>query len=271
MSETHTPATSTLLAGRRVVITGGARGIGLTVGERFVAEGAAVVLADVDGGTAEREAERLCATAGAGRAYGARVDVTDEESVAALAGHAVATMGGVDVLVANAGILVLAPAVDIAPDAWRRVVDVNLTGAFLTSREFGRRMIEQGTGGRVIMSSSLYGLRGGRDNAAYSATKFGMIGLAQCLAAEWAPHGILVNSVCPGNVDTAMIRQLFADRAASRGTSPGAVRDELVAKIPLGRLADPREVADIYVFLACDLARYVTGQALTVDGGVQVS
>jgi NAD(P)-dependent dehydrogenase (short-subunit alcohol dehydrogenase family) len=161
--------------------------------------------------------------------------------------------------------------VDIAADAWRRVVDVNLTGAFLTCREFGRRMVEQGRGGRVIMSSSLYGLRGGRDNSAYSATKFGMIGLAQCLAAEWAPHDILVNSVCPGNVDTVMIRQLFADRAASRGTTPDAVRDELLAKIPLRRLADPTEVADIYVFLASDLARYVTGQALTVDGGVQVS
>jgi NAD(P)-dependent dehydrogenase (short-subunit alcohol dehydrogenase family) len=264
-------STAGLLAGRRVVVTGGARGIGLTVGERFVAEGATVVLADVDGETAEREAERLCAAAGPRRAHGARVDVTDEESVAALADSAVAAMGGVDVLVANAGILVLAPAVDIAAEAWRRVVDVNLTGAFLTCREFGRRMIEQGRGGRVIMSSSLYGLRGGRDNSAYSSTKFGMIGLAQCLAAEWAAHDILVNSVCPGNVDTAMIRQLFADRAASRGTSPDAVRNELLAKIPLRRLADPTEVADIYVFLASDLARYVTGQALTVDGGVQVS
>ena len=260
-----------LLTSKRVVVTGGARGIGLAIGERFLAEGATVMLADIDGETADREAERISAEAAGGTAHGAFVNVTDEDSVAALAEHALAKMGGVDVLVANAGILLLAPAVDIEAEAWRRVVDVNLTGAFLSCREFGRRMIEQGHGGRVIMSSSLYGLRGGRDNAAYSATKFAMIGLAQCLAAEWAPHDILVNSVCPGNVDTAMIRQLFADRAASRGSSPDTIRDQLLAKIPLGRLADPEEVADIYVFLASDLARYVTGQALTVDGGVQVS
>jgi len=260
-----------LLTSKRVVITGGARGIGLTVGERFVAEGATVMLADIDTETAVREAERISASVGARTAHGASVDVTDEGSVTALAEHAMVTMGGFDVLVANAGILLLAPAVDTDAAAWRRVVEVNLTGAFLTSREFGRRMIEQGHGGRVVMSSSLFGLRGGRDNAAYSATKFGMIGLAQCLAAEWAPHDILVNSVCPGQVDTAMMRQLFSDRAASRNTSEDAVRDELLAKVPLGRLADPTEIADLYVFLASDLSRYVTGQSLTADGGWQVS
>jgi len=261
-----------LLVGRTAVVTGGARGIGLTVGERFAAEGATVLLADIDGSTARSEADRISRAAGTqGQVFGAEVDVTDSGSVSALAHETVRTLGRVDVVVANAGILHLAPAVDTDLEAWRRVLDVNLTGAFLTAREFGRLMIEQGEGGRVIMSSSLFGLRGGLDNAAYSATKFGMVGLAQCLAAEWAPHGILVNSVCPGQVDTAMMRQLFADRAAARGTSEAAVASELLARVPLGRLADPVEIADLYVFLASDLSRYVTGQALVGDGGWLVS
>jgi NAD(P)-dependent dehydrogenase (short-subunit alcohol dehydrogenase family) len=151
------------------------------------------------------------------------------------------------------------------------VLEVNLTGAFLTCRELGKVLLAQGRGGRVILSSSLFGLRGGRENAAYAATKFGMIGLGQCLAAEWAPHGILVNSVCPGQVDTAMMRQLFVSRAALRGTTPEAVEAEMLAGIPLGRLADPDEIADVYVFLASDLSRYVTAQSLVADGGWQVS
>lgn len=259
-----------LLAGRTAVVTGGARGIGLTVGERFVASGAGVLLADVDAEGARREAARL-AQGAAAPVLGASADVTDPDSVAALVQEAVSGLGHVDIVVVNAGILHLAPVVDTELDAWRRVVEVNLTGAFVTARAFGRLLIDQARGGRVIMSSSLFGLRGGRDNGAYSATKFGMVGLAQCLAAEWASHGITVNAVCPGQVDTPMMRQLFRDRAASRGTTEQAVADELLAKIPLGRLADPAEIADVYVFLASHLSRYVTGQSLVADGGWQVS
>jgi NAD(P)-dependent dehydrogenase (short-subunit alcohol dehydrogenase family) len=256
---------SDLLAHRVAVITGGARGIGLLVAERYAAEGAAVVLADVDLATAEQEAARLVASGA--RALAGRVDVTDPGSLEELADAAEARLGQVDVVVANAGVLVQAPALRTSLEAWRRSLDVNLTGGFLTCTAFGRRMVERGRGGRIVVSSSLFGVRGGRDNAAYSASKFGLIGMVQCLAAEWAPAGVLVNAVCPGQVDTAMMRQLFHDRAALRGTAPEAVEAELLAKIPLGRLADPREVADLYVYLASDLSRYVTGQALVADGG----
>ena len=255
-----------LLAGRVAVVTGGARGIGLAVARRYAGEGAVVVVADLDGDAAAAAAAEL-----PGPAHGLRVDVTDEASVRTLGEEVVRRAGRLDVVVANAGILLQAAALETTADRWRRTLEVNLTGTFLTCRELGRRLVEQGEGGRVVLSSSLFGLRGGRDNAAYSATKFGMIGLAQCLAAEWAPHGVLVNAVCPGQVDTAMMGELFATRSALRGTTPAQERDRLLAGIPLGRLASPEEVADVYVFLASDLGRYVTGQAISVDGGWQVA
>jgi len=258
-----------LLAGRTAVVTGAARGIGLTVAQRYAAEGATVLIADVDEAGATTAAAQVTAATGA-TAIGVRVDVTDADSVAALGARALEVTGRLDVVVANAGILHIGPALDTPLDAWRRVLEVNLTGTFLTCRELGRVLVDQGTGGRVIISSSLFGVRGGRENATYSSTKFALIGLAQCLAAEWAPHGILVNSVCPGQVDTPMMRQLFADRGRLRGTGPEEAEAQMLAKIPLGRLADPAEIADLYVFLASDLSRYVTGQALVADGGWQV-
>ena len=154
---------------------------------------------------------------------------------------------------------------------WRRVIDVNLTGAFITAKVFARHLIEQGEGGRVILTSSLVGTRGGAENSAYSASKFGMIGLAQCLAAELAPHQILVNCVCPGQIDTDMIRQLFRDRAVNRGATEAEVRESMESSIPVGYLGSLDELAGTYVYLASDLGRYVTGQAIVVDGGWKVA
>src|SRR4051812_9230086 len=264
-----------LLDGKVAVVTGGARGIGLAVARRYVTEGAVVVLADVDGDAAAQAAAELgSGPSGAGRlgsAHGLRVDVTDPESVAALGDATVELAGRLDVVVANAGILVQAPALETSLEHWRRSIDVNLTGAFVTCRELGRRLLEQGEGGRVILSSSLFGLRGGRDNAAYSATKFGMIGLAQCLAAEWAGHGGVGNAVCPGQGGPTLLRALFAPRAEPRGPTPADEEGRMLARIPIGRLASADEIADAYVFLASDLSRYVTGQSIVVDGGYQLS
>jgi NAD(P)-dependent dehydrogenase (short-subunit alcohol dehydrogenase family) len=153
---------------------------------------------------------------------------------------------------------------------FRRVIDVNLTGAFITSKVFARQMIEQGSGGRIVLTSSLFGLRGGRENAAYSASKFGMVGLMQCLAAELATDGILANCVCPGQMDTDMIRQLFRDRAGLTGQTEDQVRGALENRIPVGHLGPLDQLAGTYVYLASDLCRYVTGQSITVDGGWQI-
>ena len=253
------------LDGRVALVTGGARGIGLAVGARFAEEGAAVVLADRDPAVAAAASELATR---AGQTVGAvELDVSDADSTAAAFDEAEQTVGAVDVVVANAGILALAPALELEPAAFKRVLDINLYGAFLTCREGARRMVQRGAPGRLIVSSSLFGVRGGRDNAAYSASKFGTIGLVQSLAAELGPHGILVNAVCPGQIRTDMMSALVAERSAARGVDEATVEAELTARIPMGRMAEVGEVADAYVYLASDLSRYVTGQAHVVDGG----
>jgi NAD(P)-dependent dehydrogenase (short-subunit alcohol dehydrogenase family) len=255
-----------LLTGRTALITGAARGIGLAVARRYRDEGAAVAVADIDEAAAHRSAERLAEQTGA-RVTGIGIDVSDEASVAAAADATETALGPVDILVANAGILVLKPALDLTTDEFRRVLDVNLTGTFVTAREFGGRMRDRGDGGRIVVSSSMFGVRGGRTNSAYSASKFGQIGLVECLAAEWGVHGILVNAVCPGQIATDMMAGLIADRAAQTGRAVADVEADLVERIATGRMATPDEIADVYVFLASPLSRYVTGRSHVVDGG----
>jgi NAD(P)-dependent dehydrogenase (short-subunit alcohol dehydrogenase family) len=257
-----------LLAGQVAFITGAAHGIGRAVAERFHAHGAAVVLADIDGAGAEQAAAELGHRADQAIAW--PLDVTDEAAIEHAAEETMRQFGRIDCLVANAGILHLCPVVDMAAPIWRRVIEVNLTGAFLTCRSFARRMIAQRQGGRLILTSSLFGRRGGAENGAYSASKFGMIGLMECLAAELAPHGILVNAVCPGQVDTAMMRQVFVDRARLVERPPETVQRALEARIPLRRMAQIDEIADVFLFLASSLNGYITGQSIVVDGGWQV-
>ena len=256
---------SNLLDGKVALITGGAQGIGLAVARAFVEQGARVALADI-------QDEAVAATAEEFGANGLAVtlDVRDEAQQDAAVEATLARFGRLDCAVANAGILLLKHAIDMSADEWRQVLDGNLTGAFLTARAAATRLVTQGEGGRIILTSSLFGLRGGAENAAYSASKFGMIGLAQCLAAELAPHGILVNSVCPGQMDTDMIHQLFRERAALRGVDESEVRAALENRIPVGHLGPLDQLAGTYVYLASDLSRYVTGQAITINGGWQV-
>lgn len=255
-----------LLAGRTAFVTGGARGIGLAVARAFLDQGASVMLADVRADDLDRAREAL----GSDRVGAIVLDVRDEAATDAAAAETISRFGRIDIIVPNAGVLVLKHAVDTTLDEWRRVIDVNLTGAFLTAKVLARPLIARGGGGRIIFTSSLFGLRGGVENSAYSASKFGMVGLMQCMAAELAPHNIQVNCVCPGQMDTDMIRQLFADRGKLKGISGDEVRSQLESRIPLKHLGTMDELSGTYVWLASDLSRYVTGQSIVVDGGWQI-
>lgn len=258
-----------LLRGRSAFVTGGASGIGLSIARAFLAQGVRVTIADIVEGALDAARRDLDAAA-PGRLRSVRLDVTDPLATEAAARSAAEAQGPVDVAVPNAGILVLERALDLDLDTWRKVIDVDLTGAFITATALARQMTDRATRGRMILTSSLFGLRGGVENAAYSASKFGMVGLMQSLAAELAPHGILVNRVCPGQIQTPTMDALLADRAALQGTDAAGLRAAFERRIPLGRLGSREEVADAYVYLASDLSRYVTGQSLVVDGGWQV-
>jgi len=258
-----------LLRNKVAFITGAAQGIGLAVARAFVEQGASVVLADILSDKVQEAAGELNRMA-EGRAMPLTLDVTDEAMTEGAADATIKHFGRVDIIVPNAGILLLKHGVETEVAGFRRVVDVNLTGAFITAKVLAKRLIAQNQGGRIVMTSSLFGLRGGRENAAYSAAKFGMIGMMECFAAELAPRGILVNAVCPGQMDTDMIHQLFRDRAKLRGISESEVRGALESRIPLGQLGPLDQLAGTYVYLASDLSRYVTGQSIVVDGGWQV-
>jgi NAD(P)-dependent dehydrogenase (short-subunit alcohol dehydrogenase family) len=175
--------------------------------------------------------------------------------------------GRLDIAVVNAGILALRPTVEMDLATWQRVIDVNLTGAFLTAKVCAAAMIAQGHGGRVIFTGSLMAQRGAAENCAYSASKFGVLGLMQTLAIELAPRGITVNAVNPGQIQTEMLDQLFTERAELRGKTAEELRAQTLQHIAVGRLGQPSEVADAYVFLASELSTYITGQSLSVEGG----
>jgi NAD(P)-dependent dehydrogenase (short-subunit alcohol dehydrogenase family) len=247
-----------LLHDQVAFVTGGADGIGLAVARRLAGEGARVMVADVRGDAAQAAAE--AARADGLQVQATTVDVTDEGSVETALDHCARALGPPQAVVANAGVLELAPVVDLDLGRWRKVLDVNLTGAFLTARATARRMTGAGS---ITFTSSVAGVRGLRENGAYSASKFGVVGLAQVLAVELAPKAIRVNAVCPGQIDTAMLRSVAAQRGASH--------EELVARVPMGRSGTVEEVADAFVWLASPLSRYVTGQAIVVDGGWTLS
>jgi meso-butanediol dehydrogenase / (S,S)-butanediol dehydrogenase / diacetyl reductase len=216
------------LAGKRVVVTGGSSGIGEATVRRFRDEGSDVVSIALDG-------EIAC-------------DVADAEQVAA----AFDRVGDLDVLVANAGISIRKPFLEIAEEDWRRVLDVNLTGVFHCAQQAARRMDE----GVILMTASTNGLFGHENYADYNASKAGVIMLARTMARELAPR-IRVNAVCPGYVLTPMQRAEYTDEMLA------AVDED----VPLKRHADPEEIAALFAFLASDDASYITGAAIAIDGG----
>jgi len=242
--------------GRLVLVTGGSRGIGQAVALAFAAAGATVVVT-------AREAAALDATCAAiaragGEAHARALDVADVAAGEALARDLAERHGRIDVLVNNAGTNVREPAGAVTEAAWDRIHATNVRGLFFLTQAVGRTMVARRRGA-VVMLSSIAQAVGRREMAAYAASKAGVAQVARTLALEWAPHGVRVNCVAPGYVRTPLVEPLFERR-------PGFL-DEIVARTPMGRVAEPREIAGPVLFLASDLASFVTGQTLFVDGG----
>jgi 3-oxoacyl-[acyl-carrier protein] reductase len=242
-----------LLEDRAAVVTGAGQGLGLAIAQEFAAEGARVVVADIDGDSAAAGAELIRQRGGS--AISVTADVRDEESVAALVAECVDAFGSIDVVVNNASVLSPSSIRSMRTEDWDRVVDVHLKGTWLVMRAAAQPMREQGRG-TIVNISSIVAKTGGLGQAHYAAAKAGVVGLTKSAAKEWARHGIRVNAVQPGLFGTPTAR-----------TMSDAAWQARVDDTPMGRAGEPRELATSVVFLASQMSSFVTGAVLEVTGG----
>ena len=244
------------MEGKVAIVTGGAGGIGSAVCRAFAKAGVGVAVADMDGDRAGETAADV--SSGGGKAIAVEVEVTSESSVVAAVRRTVDHFGRVDVLVHCAGNNIRAPVLELSAEDWSRVLDTHLTGAFLFSKAVGRRLVEQGEGGRVVFMSSVAATAPVPERGAYSPAKAGLIGLAGVLSLEWAEYGINVNAVCPGMVLTPMTEMVYKREPT--------LRAQRLKRMPARREAYPEEVADLVLFLCSDRATHISGTAIPIDG-----
>jgi len=252
------------LTGRTAIVTGGAMGIGRGIAERLAEAGASVVIADADLEAAETTATELAEHGRSAMAMYA--DVGDADDVRRLVADTIGWRGRVDVLVNNAGIFPSVPVLEMTPDDFDRVIRTNLRGVYLCSREAALRMRHQETGGRIINVTSIDALHPSNVGLAhYDASKHGAWGFTKNLALELAPHGIWVNAVAPGAIATPGVAAL--QTADGTGEDMTSVLDAFLAQVPMRRMGAPDDIARTVLFLASDLASYITGTQIVVDGG----
>ncbi|HQR18557.1 MAG TPA: 3-oxoacyl-[acyl-carrier-protein] reductase [Gemmatimonadales bacterium] len=241
------------LTGRTAFVTGSTRGIGLSVARALHAAGAKVAIVGRDVARAQIVAVEL-----GERAAGVTCDVSDAAQVEAAIAAAEAALGPIDILVNNAGLTRDNILLRLSEDDWDVVLDANLKGAFLTTRAVIKGMMKRRTG-RIINITSVVGLTGNKGQANYAASKAGLVGLTKSVAKEYASRGVLANCIAPGFIETDMTAAL-----------PSEARTALLEQIALGRLGRPEDIAAAVLFLASDLAAYITGQVLVVDGGMVI-
>ncbi len=256
------------LTGRTVLITGGASGIGAACARRLAADGARVLIADLDGGAAEKLATEL-------GQHAVRADVTRGADIEAMLDAAWQRWGRLDVLFNNAGIIQGKPLLDVTAADWDRLMDVNLKAVFFVLQATARRMIRQDPipgselRGKMIHTASIAAYRGGLPlTAPYAASKAAVVSLTRTAAQAFAPHRVTSNCICPGVVQTPLWEKLDVEWSALEGWAPGEAWKRRTAGIPLGRPERPEDVAGLVAFLASADSDYMTGQAINVDGGL---
>ena len=269
---------NTNLNDKVAVVTGGAQGLGEAISRRLAGEGCRVVIADVNESGASATAGTITSETGR-HVIGVKVDVTQEADVQALFDRAVKEFGRVDIVVANAGILIAEPIAEANAEKWRAVMSVNLFGYFLVTK-YACRVMKQQRSGAIININSKSGKKGSAANSAYAASKFGSIGHTQSVALEMAPFNVRCNAICPGNLLDSPLwthpeKGLFVQYLRA-GKVPGAkniedVRQAYVNHVPMKRGCTYDDVCNAVVFLASDQSSYITGVALSVTGGQEMS
>ena len=244
------------LSGKVVVVTGAGRGMGAAMAERLTAEGARVAVTDIDGDSALTAAKALEGAAGF------RLDITDAAEVSARIAEITAALGPIDALVNNAGWDKLSPFLDTDEDLWDRIIDINLRGPIRMTKAVLPQMVERG-GGRIVNISSDAGRVGSTGEAVYSACKAGIIGFTKTVAREVARQNVTVNAVCPGPTDTPLLQGMVGDHEK--------LIESLKRGIPLGRLGQPDDIAAAVAFMVSDDAAFITGQTLSVSGGLTMA
>ena len=258
------------LSNQSAIVTGAGQGLGEALALRLAREGCDVLIADINVEKATATAAKIATETGR-IVIGFASDVTDHGSCAAMVDAAVSRFGKLDILVANAGIVKAGDVTELSPDDFRRVVEVNLTGYFLSAQAAARVMTAQKSGS-IVQINSKSGKKGSFRNGAYAASKFGGIGLTQSIALDLAPHGVRVNAICPGNLLDGSLWQdsLFDQYAQTQGLTREQVRAKYEGQVPLGRGATYADIAGVMVFLCSPDAAYMTGQAINVTGGQEM-
>ena len=239
-----------------VIITGGGGGIGRETALHFAAEGASVAIVDLDPDLASRVAGEVGERGGKGHFF--QLDVTDAERTSEVVEAAAAAMGSVDVIFCNAGIREIMPAQDLPIEEWRKVIDVNVNGVFISAQAFARHCIARGHGGAIVNTASTLGVSAATARCAYTTSKHAVVGMTKALAMDLAPHDIRVNAVGPGVIRTPLTERYFQDPEMAQ-----RIKDIHA----LGRWGQPSEIARAVLFLASDEASFCTGHTMLVDGG----
>jgi 3-hydroxybutyrate dehydrogenase len=249
------------LKGKVALVTGAASGIGRAIADRFLQEGARVAVADIKG------AEDAARSLGAG-AIGVQMDVTDEKQVDDGVGQAAEKLGGIDVLVSNAGVQHIAALVDLKFSDWRRMIAIHLDGAFLTTRACLRRMRDQGRGGCIIYMGSVHSKEASPLKAPYVTAKHGLIGLCKAVAKEGAPFGVRSNTICPGFVRTPLVEKQIPEQARDLGiTEQEVIKNVMLKNTVDGEFTTLADVADLALFFAAFPSNALTGQSVIVSHG----